>query len=412
MRLRVEASESSDAGSAMVSFQQGLIVFAVAAIVTYIMVPVSKRIAHVLGAIDYPSNRRINTEPIPRCGGIALYCGFLAGCFTVWIGVRFFGWGADELYTMRDINFRLLFFGTTLMFCVGLVDDIVQLSAAVKFPCQVIAAFVVVLSGVTIGAVRLMGDQYIELRWIDAPLTVLYLVVFVNVMNLIDGLDGLAAGIAAIAALGLLYLVTLRGSFLLAAACIALVAVCVSFLRYNFSPASVFMGDSGALLLGLILGVISVAGVVRAQSIFVMLVPFVIAGVPVLDTLSSIVRRRQEHVSVGKPDLQHIHHRIVRFGFTQRKAVLILYACSAALVVFGCLLGGASGWIRLALLGILLVGGAVAVWALGLAHPVLQHYYENIGKRGERIPLEPRGKQKEATSCFEPESGEESRIEG
>ena len=113
----------------MIGFEQGLIVFAVAAVVTYAMVPVSKRIAHKLGAIDYPSNRRINTEPIPRCGGIALYCGFLAGCFTVYLGNVFFGWGADDLFAMQEIDYRLLFVGMTCMFCVGLVDDIVQIAS-------------------------------------------------------------------------------------------------------------------------------------------------------------------------------------------------------------------------------------------------------------------------------------------
>lgn len=370
----------------MIGFEQGLIVFAVAAVVTYAMVPVSKRIAHKLGAIDYPSNRRINTEPIPRCGGIALYCGFLAGCFTVWIGLRYFGWGENELYTLKDINYRLLFFGTTLMFCIGLIDDIVQLSPSVKLTGQIIAAFIVAISGISIGAVRMMGDSYVELAWVDVPLTVFLIVVFVNVTNLIDGLDGLAAGVVAIAAAGLLFLVYMRGSFLLSMACVAIIASCVAFLRFNFYPASVFMGDSGALLLGLIIGVISITGVVRTQSIVVMLVPFVIAGVPVLDTLSSILRRKQEHKPIDQPDLEHIHHRIVRFGFTQRKAVLILYACSAVLVVLGCALGGLSGRVRLLLLLILLVGGVAIVWALGLAHPVLRHHYENIGKRGLRMP--------------------------
>ena len=112
----------------MIGFEQGLIVFAVAAVVTYAMVPVSKRIAVFLGAIDYPSNRRVNKQPIPRCGGIALYCGFLAGCFTVYVGNVFYGWGTNDLFVLQDIDFRLLFVGMTFMFCVGLVDDIVQLS--------------------------------------------------------------------------------------------------------------------------------------------------------------------------------------------------------------------------------------------------------------------------------------------
>ena len=370
----------------MIGFEQGLIVFAVAAVVTYAMVPVSKRIAYKLGAIDYPGNRRINTEPIPRCGGIALYCGFLAGCFTVYLGNVFFGWGADDLFAMQEIDYRLLFVGMTCMFCVGLVDDIVQIAPLPKFGGQVVAALIVVASGVSIGAVRLLGNDYLEFNWIDIPLTVLYLVVFVNVINLIDGLDGLAAGIVAIAGIGLFLLTAFRGSTFLALGCLSLVAACVAFLRFNFHPATIFMGDSGALLLGLILGVISVTGVVRTQSFVVMLVPFVIAGVPVLDTLSAIVRRKHEHHSIGEADLGHIHHRMVRFGMSQRTAVVVLYALTAALVGIACFLIGAPVRVQALVFAILFVVGLIAVWSLGLAHPVLRHHYEGRGKRGPRVP--------------------------
>lgn len=377
---------SFEVRSCVVSIEQGLIVFAVATIVTYLMVPVSKRIAYRLGAIDYPSNRRINTEPIPRCGGIALYCGFLAGCFAVYLGNVFFGWGAHDLFAMPDINYRLLFVGMSLMFCVGLVDDIVQIAPLPKFAGQIVAAFIVVASGVSIGAVRLLGNDYLEFNWIDFPLTVLYLVVFVNVINLIDGLDGLAAGIVAIAGIGLFVLTLNRGSTLMALGCLSLVASCVAFLRFNFHPATVFMGDSGALLLGLILGVISVTGIVRTQSFVVMLVPFVIAGVPVLDTLSSIVRRKHEHHSIGEADLGHIHHRLVRFGMSQRTAVLVLYGISALLVGLACFLIGASVRVQVVVFAVLFVVGLAAVWSLGLAHPVLRHHYEGRGKRGPRVP--------------------------
>lgn len=370
----------------MVSFEQGLIVFAVAALVTYIMVPVSKRIAVKLGAIDYPSNRRVNTEPIPRCGGIALYCGFLAGCFTVYLGNVFFGWGAQDYFVMQEIDYRLLFVGMTVMFCVGLVDDIVQIAPLPKLAGQVVAAVIVVASGVSIGAVRLLGNDYLEFNWIDAPLTVIYLVIFVNVINLIDGLDGLAAGIVAIAGIGLFVLTFNRGSTFLALGCISLVAACVAFLRFNFHPATIFMGDSGALLLGLILGVISVTGIVRTQSFVVMLVPFVIAGVPVLDTFSSIVRRKHEHHPVGEADLGHIHHRLVRFGMSQRTAVLVLYSISAILVAVACFLIGAPVRTQALVFAILFVAGLIAVWSLGLAHPVLRHHYEGRGKRGPRVP--------------------------
>ena len=210
--------------------------------------------------------------------------------------------------------------------------------------------------------------------------------VFVNVINLIDGLDGLAAGIVAIAGIGLFVLTAFRGSTFLALGCLSLVAACVAFLRFNFHPATIFMGDSGALLLGLILGVISVTGVVRTQSFVVMLVPFVIAGVPVLDTLSAIVRRKHERHSIGEADLGHIHHRMVRFGMSQRTAVVVLYTLTAALVGIACFLIGAPVRVQALVFAILFVVGLIAVWSLGLAHPVLRHHYEGRGKRGPRVP--------------------------
>ncbi len=370
----------------MFPIEQAVIVFLVAGIVAFCMVPVSKRIAHLLGAIDYPSNRRINTEPIPCCGGIALYCGFLAACLVIYVGCLFFGWGANDLFALQEIDYRILFVGVSLMFCVGLVDDIVQLSPSVKLLGQILAAAIVAASGVSIGAIRLLGNNYLELSWIDVPLTVLYLVIFVNIINLIDGLDGLAAGIVGISAIGLCILTTFRGSIVLALACVALIAVCLAFLRFNFYPASVFMGDSGALFLGLIIGIVSVVGIVRTQSFVVMLIPFVIAGVPVLDTLSSIVRRKHEHHPASQADLEHIHHRLVRFGLSQRAAVLILYACSAALVVCACLLIGLPVLVQAGVLLVLLIIALPVVYILGIAHPVLQHHYEGKEKRGSRTP--------------------------
>ena len=366
---------------------QGAIVFAVAFIVTYLMVSVSKLIAWRLGAIDYPSNRRVNRAPIPRCGGIALYVGLVAACFTIFIGVRFGGWEFHDLYVLGNVNYLVLYIGVTSMFTVGLVDDITQLSPGVKLLGQIVAALVVVLSGVTIGGVRaLISSEYIALGWIDYPLTIAYLVIFVNITNLIDGLDGLASGLVAIVACSLLYLVLIRGSVTLALACIALIAVCLAFLRFNFFPASVFMGDSGSLLLGLVLGIISVAGVVRTQGFVAMLVPLVIAGVPVIDTASAVIRRLRGHQPVDQADMGHVHHRLMRAGLSQKRSVAVLWLCSAALAIMGCLMVGVSGPVRWALFFIL---GAIVffvIWKFGLFKPVLRHHYDNRGKTGPRVP--------------------------
>lgn len=371
----------------MLAIHQALTVFFVTFIVTYLMVPVSKKIAVVIGAIDYPSNRRLNTDPVPRCGGIAMYVGLVAGCLAVIIAERFFGWELVDLYVLKDINFVLLFVGITFMFAVGLVDDIVQMSALPKLIGQIAAAVVVALAGVTIGTVRSMVDgDYVDLAWIDFPLTVLYLVVFVNITNLIDGLDGLATGIITIVSISLLYLVLKRGSATLALACIALIAVCLAFLRFNFFPASIFMGDSGSHLLGLMVGIVSITGVVRTQSFVVMLVPLVIAGIPLLDTVSAIIRRSRGHKPVGQADMGHIHHRLLRAGLGQRRAVAVLWLCSAALAFVGCMLGSFSGPVRWAIFFGLAVVIFFIIWKFGLFKPVLRHYYDNKGKRGPRTP--------------------------
>ena len=369
----------------MIEIYQGIIVFAVAFVVTLLMVPASKAIATKIGAIDYPGNRRMNTVPIPRCGGIALYLGLLAACFTMYLGIRFFGWDATDLYVMKDVNYLVLFLGVTAMFSVGLVDDITQLSPAIKLSGQVIAAVIVVIAGVSISTVRSIADgEMVTLGWLDYPLTVIYLVAFVNIINLIDGIDGLAAGIVAIIAVSLLYLVFTRGSFTLTTLCIALGAVCFAFLFYNFPPASVFMGDSGSHLLGLVVGIVAISGIVRAQSLVVLLVPVIIAGVPVLDTLSAIIRRMRGSQPVREGDTNHIHHRLLKAGLGPRKAVVVLYLCSAALALIGIMLSESSDVVQWIILMVLAIVIFFVIWKFGLFKPVLKHYYDNKGRRGSR----------------------------
>ena len=369
------------------------IVFAVAFLVTFATVPLSKRIAKLVGAIDYPGNRRVNTTPIPRCGGIALYLGLIAGMFTLFVGIRFFNWEVLDEYRLVDVNYLTLYLGVTAMFLVGLVDDITQLTPWVKFLGQVAAATIVVLSGVSIGTVRIpvVGD-FLEFGWLDYPVSVLYLVVFVNITNLIDGLDGLASGIVAIVSAALLYIVVMRGNMTMGFACVALIAVCLAFLRYNFFPASIFMGDSGSMLLGLCVGILSTSGVAHTQSAVIMLVPLAVAGVPVLDTVSAIVRRLRGHQNIGQADMNHLHHRLMRSGLSQRRSVAVLWTCTAALAVVGCIMSSYPGRIREIILAVLIVIVFLVIWRFGLFKPVLKHHYDNRGRTGPRTPRGKKGK--------------------
>lgn len=350
--------------------------FAVAFAVAYLMVPVSKKIALALDAVDYPGNRRMNKTPIPRCGGIALYAGLCAGVFAVVVGIHFFGWQITNLYIVSNVNYVLLFVGVSAMFGVGLFDDIVQLKSMSKFIGQIVAATLVALSGITIGSVRLVSTStYVALGMFDIPVTVFYLLVFVNITNLIDGLDGLCAGLVAIVSCSLLYLMVMRGAMSMALVAVALIAVCLAFLRYNFFPASIFMGDSGSHLLGLCLGILSIAGVVRAQGIITMIVPLVLAGIPVLDTFSAIIRRLRAHTSVGKGDADHLHHKLLKSGLGQRRTVAVLWAFTALLAVAGVGVEYLSNVWRVVIIGVIVVVFVFIAWKYGLFKPVLRHYY-------------------------------------
>ncbi|MDO4182252.1 MAG: MraY family glycosyltransferase [Coriobacteriia bacterium] len=369
-------------------FWQAGIVFFTALLVTLIMVPVSKKIARKIGAIDYPSNRRVNTVAVPRCGGIALYVGFLAGLGAFWIGIHVFHWRIVDFYTLERINYPLLLAAVTLIFAVGLFDDVKQISARVKFAWQTVGALVVALSGVSLDVIATSSGD-VSLGWLDIPLTVFYLLVFMNIINLIDGLDGLAAGITTISSLTFMYLVFQRGSMTLTMVCLALVAVCLAFLVFNFHPASVFMGDSGALFLGLMLGIVSLLGVVRTQSLAVLMVPLTVAAVPVIDTASAIVRRKVTHKAIGEPDMNHIHHRLLRFGLGQTATVLVLYLCTAVSSVIAIAVTMAPDAVRTGVVVLLVVVGIVIICLLGVAGPVLQHHYEGKGKKGSRAPQDP-----------------------
>ena len=349
------------------------------------MVPVSKRIAFAIGAIDFPGDRRVNDKIIPRAGGIALYAGFIAGCLALLICIKFFDWPFEDLYSVRGVDYVQLFLGVTIVFVVGLIDDVSPLSPRTKLAGQIVAAVVICLSGVTVGSVRwVFTGEYITFGWLDYPITIIYFLIFMNAINLIDGLDGLAAGIVAIVSCGLMYLVHARGSITLFMFCIMIVAVCLAFLRYNFHPASIFMGDSGSLFLGTLLAVLSVTGIARSQGIAVFIVPLVIAGVPVLDTGTAIIRRIREGKRIDEADMEHVHHRMMTYGMSHSNTVLILYAITAVLAFTGCFMSSFTGLRRWVVIGVLGAAVFLVIWRMNLFGPVLQHYYRRRDKAEPR----------------------------
>lgn len=368
------------------------VLFAVAAVVTIALTPLARKLAIKLDAIDYPSARRVNMLPIPRMGGVAIFGGILAALAVAGFGVCAFGWVDPFIdYNGIEVNYWGVLLGTVLIFLVGAVDDVVDLNPKAKMLGQIVAACVVAGSGLLFSGIHNpFGEGYIEFGWVAYPLTVFYLVAFANVINLIDGLDGLAAGITGISAITILLFAVLTGRFDAALFSVILVGVCAGFLKSNFFPASIFMGDSGALLLGFSLGVISLFAVARSALFVSLLVPILAAGVPILDTFFAIVRRKREHRPIDEADKGHIHHRLMRAGLSQRATVLIMWAWTALLAACGVIITWVDNLVRIPILLIACAVTAYAIVKLRLLGDALSHHFNPRRKPELREPQEPK----------------------
>ena len=354
------------------------LLFLVALLATLLATPLAKCIAQRLGAIDKPDERRINKVPIPRMGGIGIALGLVAAVAVQVAGTKLLGWPTVFVPHMQlqGVDYKLLTVAVVIVFLTGAIDDVRNLKPRQKLLGQVLAACVAAASGLVIGNVaNPFTAELIPIGWLAYPITVVYLVAFTNVINLIDGLDGLAAGITAISCAAMFYLSYEAHQIDAAVLACILAGCCLGFLRYNFNPASIFMGDCGSNMLGFLLGVIALLGVNRVAAATTLIVPLVIAGVPIIDTFAAIVRRRRGHTAISQADTGHIQHRLIKQGFDQKQAALMIYGWSILLAA------GAITMTKVALplrfvVFILLVGvSAVFIKKLHLFEPVLLHRY-------------------------------------
>ena len=359
-----------------------LCVAAAAFITTFLAVPLVKRLAIKLDAVDYPSKRRINTKPIPRLGGAAVFLGLVVACIVQILGTWYLGWPPVLVPHPRlHISYPMLALSFTVIFATGAIDDVFQLTPKQKLAGQVLAALIACIGGLKIGViVNPFAPGEIMLGWLAYPITVIYLVAFTNIINLIDGLDGLATGICGIAA----------------ALSIALFGACLAFLRYNFNPASIFLGDSGSLLLGFALGSISLLNVSRTAALTSLIIPLIVAGVPIIDTFSAIVRRKRAHISIGQADKGHIHHRLIQEGYNQKQAVLLIYAWCIMLSAGAAAINQVEVPTRVLIFVVLAIGSAAFAKHLHLFEPVLRHHYNKRTHEDELVtPDDPAFKQEE-----------------
>ena len=306
--------------------------FLVAAVIAAAATPLAIVFAPKVGAMDIPKDsRRVHNKPMPRFGGVAIYLGMMVSL---------------AVFAMHAKGVSAIMIGCTMMFILGLIDDLKNMKPVVKFAGQVLTATVVFALGVRITFVRItfmediLGvepDAFANAVFIggmiDYIVTVLWLVAITNAVNLIDGLDGLAAGISAISALCIAYVAYIHGYMVPTMVMMAVAGSAAGFLPFNFHPAKIFMGDAGSQLLGFAIAAFSVSGTVKSATIMVVLMPALVLGLPIFDTIMAIVRRTSRHQSIGTADKEHLHHKIMRAGFGQRRAVLLMYSVSGIMGV-------------------------------------------------------------------------------
>ena len=295
-----------------------LFTFLVALGLSLLLTPLAGRFGKRFGAVDVPNDRKIHATVMPRTGGLAIFVTFLMVLVIAKL------W-KTEITNLFILDQEMLFFlcGALIAFGIGFVDDFHRINAGVKFLFHVAAASVAFFGGLKIGTIGIFGSLFVSGSYV---LTVFWFVIIINAINLVDGMDGLAGGIIVFACIVIVALNILRAEYFTAILFSALGGATLGFLRYNFNPATIFMGDSGSYFLGYMLATLSILGSLKTHAAVTILIPMIAMGLPLMDVIWSATRRFFLGQRVFRPDNSHFHHRLLKLGLTQRRTVLILYA--------------------------------------------------------------------------------------
>lgn len=326
-------------------------------IISAILTPFVRRIAFKIGAVDKPNARRVNKVPMPTMGGLAI---FLAFNFSLFFLLR---------NQIPNPQFYGIFFGECIIMLTGIIDDIFELKPSQKMIGILLAALAVYwFAEVQMTTLTLPFIGIVHLGWFSLPITLIWIAAITNAINLLDGLDGLATGVTIIA----LFTTGFTGLFFLPSTNIyivimifTLVVAEVGFLPYNFFPARIYLGDTGALFIGFMIAVFSLSGLKNATFISV-LIPVMILGVPLTDTIYAILRRLLNKQSIAHADKRHLHHRLMQMGLTHRQTVLVIYGISMIFSFIALLYPLSTLWGSVLLTIGILVGIELFVEAIGL----------------------------------------------
>lgn len=299
--------------------------------IVYLLIPVTKRMALQLGVVDRPNARKIHRAPIPLSGGLAIYIGSILTLFL--------------FFETTSLHFVLAWGGFVLL-TLGLIDDWYK-SKGRDFPAwpkligQIGSAVFAYMLGIRffgIGEFWTGGGLYIFPAWLSLLATIFWIVGFINMINFLDGMDGLAGGITAISSITLFTISLLRYQQDVALLAVILIGASLAFLKHNFHPASVFLGDAGSMFLGYAIGITSLHGAMKSATLATVIVFILALGVPVFDTIQVILTRLKAGSPIYKADRRHVHHRLLSNGLTQKQAVIVIYAMGIGFSILSLLL--------------------------------------------------------------------------
>ncbi|MEH7651733.1 MraY family glycosyltransferase [Bacillus safensis] len=352
-------------------YERALLAFFVSLSTVLIVTPIVKKFAIKIGAVDQPNKRKVHDKVMPRMGGLAIFIGVAAGAL------------AGGLFLHNKIT--AISVGAVLIVILGIFDDKYNLSAKFKFLVQVLVACLIVSTGLKMDffSVPFLTDR-IELGWMAYPLTVLWIVGITNAINLIDGLDGLAAGISVIGLSTIAVMAFSADKILILSLSLVVIGSTIGFLFYNFHPAKIFMGDTGSLFLGYMISVLSLLGLYKSVTLFSVVVPVIILGVPIFDTTFAIIRRILNRQPISAPDKSHIHHRLMAFGLSHRMAVIVIYMIGLVFSLSAILLTSATIWLSLIIIFLLVMFMQVIAEVTGLVNEEFKpftKFYKRMVKR-------------------------------
>ncbi|WML46115.1 MraY family glycosyltransferase [Neobacillus sp. PS3-40] len=351
---------------------QAFIAFFAALFTVLILTPFVIKFAVWFGAIDKPNERKVHQKIMPRLGGLAIFIGVIAGYL------------AGGLYEQKVNTISV---GAILIIIIGILDDKYELSAKTKFAGQLIVAALILASGLKIDFVTIpyIGNFYLG-AW-SYPLTIFWIVGITNAINLIDGLDGLSAGVSAIGIVTIAIMAFLAGKVLIFTLSLILLGSIIGFLFYNFHPAKIFMGDTGALFIGYSISILSLLGLYKSVTLFSFLVPIIILGVPVFDTTFAIIRRIVNKKPISKPDKSHLHHRLLALGLSHRNTVLAIYGFGILFSTSAILLSKSTLWGSIFIIfGLLVVIEVIAEFS-GIVHVQYKPILSLLKKLTDKRPV-------------------------